>query len=276
MKPFILFFSILLFCLNSNAQTNCTLFTDSNCARACRLYNEADKFYQGSRMCQYYLDSAMRLCPGYAEAWHEFSVPFLKRGDFFTWRKYMDKAVALKPRDYLGTRGWCRFKFLRDYEGALDDLKRYDTITQFNPGQSGDGIYNLYIIMALCERELGNYTEAFYWFSKGIDSIYNAKGIYWIGFYDYVHRAVTRIKMNDYAGALADLEKQRDKNDKYAEAWYYKGVALQLTGRKQEAKSCYEKAKQLYVAGGYHFTDTYCEILDAVYLSDIVKALKNL
>src|SRR5262245_41232077 len=127
-------FMLLLFSqyINGIAQTNCTLFTDSNCARACRLYNEADKFYQGTRICQLYLDSAIRLCPGYAEAWHEFSVPFLKRGDFFTWRKYMDKAVELKPRAWLGTHGWCRFKFLKDYEGALEDLKRYDTLTEFN------------------------------------------------------------------------------------------------------------------------------------------------
>jgi tetratricopeptide (TPR) repeat protein len=274
MKQFITCLFLCCFCLKSMSQTNCTLFTDSNCARACRLYNETDKFGQGTRLCQQYLDSAIRLCPSYAEAWHELSVPYLKRGDFYNWRKYLDEAIRLRPRDYLGTRGWCRFKFLRDYEGALEDLKRYDTITHFYPGQSGDGIYNLYVIMALCERELGHYKESFYWFAKGIDSMYNAKGIYWVGYFDYIHRAVTKMQVKDYAGALDDLEKQMTKYDKYVEAWYYKGMILRATGHEEDAIACFTKAKRLFITDGYHFTDTYCELPDTVYLSDIEEALK--
>jgi tetratricopeptide (TPR) repeat protein len=271
-----IFFLHFLYCtaLAGSAQTNCSLFTDSNCIRACRLYKEADQFVQGSRQCQLYLDSATRLCPTYAEAWRELSVPYLKRGDFVNWRRYMDKAVALQPRAFLGVRGWCRFKFLRDYEGALEDLKRYDTLTAFYPGQSGDGVYQLYIVMALCERELGNHPQALHYFSMGIDSLYKEKGIHWIGFFDYIHRAVTKIQLQDYTGALADLEKQNEKTDKYAEHWYYKGKALVRLGHKAAAMTCFKTAKRLFLTDGYHFKDDYCEMLDTVYLSDIEEAIK--
>src|SRR5882757_3971394 len=164
-------FSVPSLC--SRAQTNCSLFRDSSHIRACRLYNATDSMSQGSRRCQQYLDSAIRICPDYAEAWHEISVPYLKRGDYRNWRKYLDKAVELKPLAYIAVRGWCRFKFLRDYEGALHDLQRADTLSHFQPGQSGDGNYNLYIVMALCEREMGDYPASFRYFALGIDSIRN-------------------------------------------------------------------------------------------------------
>jgi tetratricopeptide (TPR) repeat protein len=221
-------------------------------------------------MSQLYFDSALQLCPGFAEAWREKGVPYLKRGDFLSWRRYIDQAVLLKPRDFLGIRGWCRFKFLKDYEGALEDLKRYDTITQFNPGQSGDGSYHLYIVMALCERELGHYDNALSWFAKGIDSILLHKGAAWIGLYDHLHRAVTKISIKDYAGALADLDKQIARYEKYPEPWYYKAIVFIKTKRFREAVTALEKARLLY---SYRITDPYCEVMDAVYLSDIEEAL---
>src|SRR5690349_3581551 len=112
--------SLMLFSLAAvlwcRSQTNCNVFTDSCQIKACTIYNAADKFPQGSRESQQYYDSAIRACADYGEAWRAFSIPYLKRGDFFTWRKYMDKAVELKPRPFLGIRGWCLFKFLKDYE----------------------------------------------------------------------------------------------------------------------------------------------------------------
>src|SRR5688572_16716596 len=143
----------------SRSQTNCRVFTDSCHIKACLIYNAADTFPQGSRESQRYYDSAIRTCPDYAEAWRAISIPYLKRGDFYTWRKYLDKAVDLKPRLFLGIRGWCLFKFLRDYEGALTDLRRFDTLTGFHPSYSGDGNYHLYNVMAICHRELGNFKQ---------------------------------------------------------------------------------------------------------------------
>jgi tetratricopeptide (TPR) repeat protein len=273
MKKLICLFLLIQYCLVSRAQNNCSVFTDSSFARACRLTREAARFAQGSERSQLLLDSAIRVCPGYAEAWREYGVAYLKRGDYLTWRRYIDQAVLLKPRSFLGIRGWCRFKFLKDYAGALEDLKRFDTITQFNPGQTGDGVYNIYIVMAICERELGNNAGALSWFAKGIDSLLVQKGNYAIGLFDYVHRAVTKIRMNDLNGALKDLEKQIMKYEKFAESWYYKGIVLQRMNRKAEAKECFYKAKQLFLSEGYHFTDPYCEVTDVVYLEDIEEGL---
>ena len=261
--------------LQSTGQTNCSLFTDSNKIKACRFYNASDSLAQGTRACENVLDSALYYWPGYAEAWHEKSVPYLKRGDFLHWRKYVDKAVALKPMEYLGVRAWCRFKFLHDYEGALSDLLQLDTLTQFNPGQSGDGSYDLHIVMALCERESGHYKNAFHYFSIGIDSVLRRKGIEWVGLYDYLHRAVMRMRIKDYTGALSDLDRQIDKYPKFAETYYYRGQVLLLTGHKEEAKMAFDKSKLLFISEGYHLHDPYCEMFDEVCLEDIENALSH-
>lgn len=271
--------SLLLLCLTvmqwCRSQTNCRVFTDSCHIKACLIYNAADSFHQGTRKSQQYYDSAIRICPDYAEAWHEISVPYLKRGDFFTWRKYMDRAVALKPYPYLGTRGWCRWKFLRDYEGALTDLRRFDTLSQFHPSNSGDGTYNLYIVMALCERELGHYPQAFHYFSLGIDSVLAQQGDKWIGFLDYLHRAVTKMRISDYPEALRDLERQIKKYDNFAEIYYYQGLILHLMNLDKDALTSLEKAKSL-AAANHHLSDIYCEMPDEVFMEDIDEAIDRI
>ncbi|HEX6428664.1 MAG TPA: tetratricopeptide repeat protein [Niastella sp.] len=258
------------------SQTNCNVFTDSCHIKACLLYNAADSFGQGTRKSQQYYDSATKVCPDYAEAWHEISVPYLKRGDFFTWRKYLDKAVSLKPQAFLGTRGWCRFKFLRDYEGALSDLQKLDTLTGFTPSYSGDGNYHLYNVMAICERELGNYPTALHYFSLGIDSMLSQKGDAWIGLSDFLHRAITKMRMKDYAGALLDLNRQMKKYDGYAEIYYYQGIIFNAMRRKKEAVASLEKAKALMSTGTHHLSDIYCEMPDEVFMEDIDEVIRRL
>jgi len=257
---------------STSAQTNCRVFTDSAHIKACLLYNKADSFHQGTKASQLLYDSAIRACADYAEAWREISVPYLKRGDFATWRKYIDVAVELRPRDFLGVRGWCRFKFLKDYEGALADLKRLDTISEFHPLSSGDGNYHLYIIMAFCERALGNYPMAMHYFALGIDSVVAQKGAAWTGSMDYLHRAVTKFQLKDYTGALEDIDRQLKKYDNFAEIYYYQALILHALHRDKEVAPLLQKAKTL-VTTSHHLSDIYCEMPDQVFIEDIEEAI---
>jgi tetratricopeptide (TPR) repeat protein len=269
---------LLYFCLiglTSKGQQNCSIYTDSVCNLACRLSNLAGTFPQGSRSSQEYFDSAIRLCPDMADAWREISVPYLKRGDFATWRKYIDKAVALQPGRVLDIRGWCRFKFLRDYEGALEDLRRFDSLSHFLSKHTGDGTYSLNVVMALCERELGNYSNASLYFSKGIDSIFYTKGKDFIGLFDFLHRAVLKLRQQDYTGALSDLDQQEKLCRNYVETSYYKGMAYRSLGKHKLAKQQFKNAARLYKEG-FHLSDVYCEMLDAVYPSDVDEALAKI
>lgn len=272
MKNIYLILYCCFICTISKAQINCDIYTDSACNAACKLLTLEGNYYQGSRISQQLLDSAIRLCPTMAQAWREISVPYLKRGDFATWRRYLDKAVELQPARTLDVRGWCRFKFLRDYEGALEDLKRFDTLSNFMYKHTGDGTYSLYVVMALCERELGNYNAASYYFAKGIDSIFYTKGKDFIGLFDFLHRAVMKIRQQDYTGALADLEQEEKLCKNYVETAYYKGIVYRSLGKHTLAREQFARAGRLFKEG-FHLSDVYCEMHDAVYPSDIEEAL---
>ena len=62
----------------------------------------------------------------------------------------MNKAVALDPKEHLPYRGWCRYQFFRDYEGAIQDIERLDSLSKYDIGYSVNAEYHLHIARALC------------------------------------------------------------------------------------------------------------------------------
>lgn len=268
MKKFLLTIVITGYIIRLNAQTNCLVFKDAAHIKACELYNEAINHPQGSKESQQLFIQSINSCPTYAPSLHEMSVPYLKRGDFHTWKILIDKAVNADPEGYLGTRGWCYFKFLRDYPNALKDLKRLCDLKKGQPGYSGDGDYNLLIVMGLCEREMGNYKQAISYFDQGIKSR--------PGLYDYLHRGVTKLRMGDYKGAMADIEKEIAIYKKLADAYYYVGMIQKHLEDNSLARLNFNRAKDLFTKTGYHLNDPYCELQDQVYLSDIEQQLQKL
>jgi tetratricopeptide (TPR) repeat protein len=64
-----------------------------------------------------------------SDVWMEKSVSLNKAGDFNKGFEYLDKAVQLEPKKHLGYRGWIRLRKLRDYDKALIDFDRLDSLT---------------------------------------------------------------------------------------------------------------------------------------------------
>lgn len=157
---------ILFSAIPSIGQPNCSVY-EGDCKKACELFLNTP--YQGKWESQKLYDSAIALCPDFSFAHHERSVACLKNGEFIQWREYMDQAVELNPKMFLGNRGWCRFKFLHDYKGALEDLHALQKLNGGFLGWSGDGDYDLRIVMALCYRELGNIEHALKLFENYFD-----------------------------------------------------------------------------------------------------------
>ena len=98
MKIQYLLLPLLLHPLVNHAQINCNVYKwagDTVCFRACQLYETAGYTWQGTRFSQMLYDSVIAICPSFDMAYMEKAVPYLKRGDFVTWRIWIDKAVAL-------------------------------------------------------------------------------------------------------------------------------------------------------------------------------------
>lgn len=254
------------------AQINCNTYLwagDSTAYKACRLYQYSHNFPQGSRFSQMLCDSVLAMCPSFDAAYMGKAVPYLKRGDFITWRRLIDKAVALNPKEHLGYRAWCRYQFLRDYSGALEDLTELEKIKQPNIGYSANGDYHLMIAKALCYKGLGAKEKAIATIEKQL----RTPG-YEPGYYDYLHLGVLKIEMGNPQEAIPVLEKELALSVRFAETHYYLAQAYKLLGDRAEMTRHLLEAQTLYKQWQRR-QDPYDHPADKIYASDIDYALEH-
>ncbi len=255
------------------AQPNCEVYPPGTpCRKACDYSYKAIEEAQGSRLSQLYFDSAILVCPTFAYAWFEKSVPYLKRGDYETWWALLDKAVELEPNQYLGYRAGCLMPTLKDHKGVVRDLERLDKIRKGGPlGSNPGGDYDLRIVLAISKRELGDYAGSLLEFDK---AIHEAEKKNWIGSYDYLHRGVTYLQLKNYTAALADFEKQLTVYKQLADTYYYMGLVFEAQGHPSKAKEYFQLAYEKYTSTGFHRNDPYSVIPDQVFLADIERKRK--
>ncbi|QNL51946.1 hypothetical protein H8S90_10410 [Olivibacter sp. SDN3] len=242
---------------------------ENNCNLAEELYAHHGR--QGSYLSQKLLDSSINLCPSYADAHHEISVPYLKRGDYSSWLKYLGRAVELEPEQYLGIQAWCKVKFLHDYRGALDDFLRLDSLNPVRKRIIADN--DMYSWMALCAAGLGDMTGALAYIDSSINTAIRDNGEEWVGMFDFFYRGNIKMALEDYIGAISDFDKQLKLSSNLIDAYYYKGTAYLKLGKSKEAKESFNQAKLLHAADGYHIEDPYVEMPWRVYTEEIESVL---
>lgn len=252
------------------SQPNCEIYRSSNepCYTACLLSIRATG-PQGSRQSQKDFDTAIELCPSFDYAYFEKSIPYLKRGEFATWKKLIDKAVELNPIAHLGYRGWCKYQFLRDYRGSLTDLEKLKSVMGDDIGYSMNGDYHLEIVRALCHKGIGDKQRA-------IDIIENqlSKPEYSPMSYDYLHLGIIKMEVGDVGGAIESLNKSIKFSEYLPDNYYYLGLLYKNQGKIAKSKDNLEKARAYYQKGYKRF-DPYTHPMDQVFLSEIERELEN-
>lgn len=270
--PYILF--VLLFVSNElTAQTNCNVYKyrgDDTCYMACKTAIKADQFAEGSQESQIFLSRSIDQCENMDYAYYKKSIPFLKTGDFVEWRRLIDKAVKVNPAVYLGYRAWCRFNFLRDFDGALDDINQLDEMYKGDIGYAESGVYHLNVIKAICYKEKGQTTKAIKLMEAQIYSI-----DYLPGYYDYLHLGVMKLEAQDFEGAEKTLQMQIDHNDYIAETYFFLALAKQGLGKTYESLNLLETALDKYKKGERRYSP-YTTPIDKIYLIDIENELARL
>lgn len=259
-----------------NAQPNCNVYykVGSPCRLACEHINDALQYPQGSWQSQQGLDSLLLICPQFAYAWSQKSVPYLKRGDFANWRLYLDKAVALDPKVYLGYRAGCCFDNVKDYQQALSDIIELEHLLNSKYlGSNPSGDLNLQIIKALCYRELGAIDSSLATFKL---ALLIAEANNTIGSFDYFYWGATLYKQNKLTEAEELFNKQIKAYPNLAYTYYYLACIQELKNNKTQAKIFLNIAKEKYLAGNT-FTEPYdINFPDQIYLRDIQKKLAAL
>ena len=259
---------LLLFGNMPAAQPNCNAYlydSDTLQYKACKLVENIDeRHHQFTRAFQEAYDAALKICPWFAYAYKEKAVAFLKSGDFLTWKKLIDKAVALEPAHYLGYRGWCRLQFFRDYSGAIDDIERLDSLVPYDIGYSVNSDYHLNFARAFCYIALGQKQKAV----EIMETQIHTKG-YPVLVYDYYQLGIAYLQTADTINAVKNFERQSDLNE-IADNAYYRCKIYKA----QNNPAAYQKYKTLALAlydRRRVLSDPYTEPFNKVYRSVIEK-----
>jgi len=265
---FIIFWSII-FIQNISTAQNCNVFLyqkDTLQYEACLIAEDAYQYYQYSREYQEILDKAIEKCPHFSFAYRNKSTAYLKSGDFITWKYLIDKAVEYDFRENIGYRGWCKFQFFRDYQGAIEDIEALEAVSKGNIGYSAGGQYHLKVAKALCYKQLGDIDKAI-----SIMEQYMIDSTNQISVFDHLHLGVMYLETGTYDKAITQLNLQSKQND-LAENQYYLALCHQKMGITDLFTTHITKAKEMYLRNQkmiFHYT----EPIDRIYLKEMDKAL---
>ena len=205
--------------------------------------------------------------PDYSDAFFERSVPFNKRGEYHTGFYYLNKAVDLEPKKHLGYRGYMKLRFLRDYEGALKDLDRLDSLTpKVVDAPWGE---NIDFLRGECHYGLGNYAKALEYFNLSVEN----QGADWADIQTIVYQGLCYYELANYANAKASFEDALSQYDKTPEAHFGLGRTLLQMGDTINARKALNATK---VNIALKRDDHYKEFLNEIYLVDIQKQLDNI
>jgi len=264
MKYFCFTFMII-FCWKAKAQPNCKAYLyqgDTLKYEACLVAEKRAGYYQFTREYQEALDEALAIDSTFAYAYKVKSTAYLKSGDFITWKALIDKAVKYDHEGELFYRGWCRYQFFRDFEGAIADIELLDSLVDYDIGFGQNGDYHLEITRALCYKAIGQPEKAISIIEKKLsDSTYFASP------YDYLHLGVLYLEKGAHDKAIAALKRQESEND-LAENRYYIALAYREKDQLDLSRANLEMAKKLYLDRSRMF-EPYTEHMDKIYLKEI-------
>lgn len=251
----------------SYGQGNCNIY-EGLCKEACELSYKA-KIGQGSRQSQVLFDQCIELCPTFAYAYFEKSVPYLKQGLFKEWKALMDKAVQY-DQNYLLNRGCNQIQFIRNYEQGVKDLNKLVELRKsIEIGFSPSGEYHAQLLRAICYQKLGDLDRAI----ELIKELINSKN-YSQSPYDYFHFGIIQFEAGNMSEAKKAFEKQNEYEEK-AENYFYLSKIFQKMGESNKQKEFLKKAKEAY-KNGLIMTNNYYHYIDKIFESDINDELQNL
>jgi len=246
-----------------NSQPNCLVFEKGDCRTACELAVEASNF-QGAKHSQEMFDEAIQLCPSFAYAYYEKSVPYLKHGLILEWKELIDKAVEYDPHNYLLNRGCNQIQFFKNYEAGLKDLDRlYELMGRFEIGHTNSGEYDVQLIRAIACRKIGDVEKSIEIIEELLDS-----DQYFQNMYDYFHIGITYLEANLLEKAEAAFVKQIEYNE-FAEIYYYYSIVFQKLNQNNMAIEMLSRGIELYKKD-IIMKNNYYHHLDKVFYSELV------
>ncbi|WP_298424069.1 hypothetical protein [uncultured Kordia sp.] len=191
--------------------------------------------YQGTSESVNGFAKAVELDSTHAESWRELSIPFLKRGIPYEWKKYIDKAVELDPVTWQGYRGYNYLWFYRDYKSAIADFDATDTLTpNFIDAPQG---HSVDYWRGVAYLGLKDYKNCIAYFDKHIQKEIDETGEDWVEHEAFLYRGIAHyeagklthnlaVETKNDVLALQDFNTLLKYNSDFADVKYFKASLL--------------------------------------------------
>ncbi len=197
----------------------------------------------------------------------EYSVHLNKAGDFENGFKYLNKAVELDPKLHLGYRGWIRLRKIRDFDKALEDFDRLDSLTpNFVDAPWGEDID---FLRGECFFGKKEYQRAIELFNRSIKN--QKEG--WADIQSFVYLGLCEYELGNYEKAISEFQRALNQSEYVPESFFGMAKAYQKLGQIEKAKENLSKAESNI---HYKRDDIYNEFLNEIYMSEIHEFKQNM
>lgn len=222
---------------------------------------------QGLYLSQTMFDILIFQNPNYSDAYFEKSVAFNKRGEYAKGFELLDKAVKLDPKLHLGYRGWMKLRKLRDFDNALNDFNKLDSLTpNFIDAPWGE---NIDFLRGECYFGKKKYKKAIEAFNLNIKN--NKED--WVDIHTFVYLGLSEYELGNYEKAISEFERALKQSKYTTESFFGISKAYYKLGNIDKAKeNILEAEKNIH----YKRDDFYNEFLNEIYLSEILEFKEQL
>ena len=235
------------------------------------LWDSLSAYPQLTMQSDLYYRLILEKYPNTHEAYMSRSVAYNKTGEHSTGFSLLNKAVELAPTLNLGYRAFVKLYMMHDYEGALQDCLRLDSLTSYaKPGVWGE---DMDMVIGLCYLQLNDYQKARVRFTNSINTVTQESGKAWISPRVFLYLAITLMKEQAYKQAIQVLDELVQMNPDFSEAYYYKAQCYSSIKDSKNAEKTIEKCKQVFEKYGAE-KNAYFELPYQIYpsmLSDLSK-----
>lgn len=263
------FFSILLLGLASCSNNNWYKkeFTpDEKVTLAKSLLGGVGLYYQGTVPQQFLMEEALSFDSTNADIWREFGTAPVKRGLAVNMQYFYGQAVKYNPKEWQGWRGYLYLYFYRDFKRAIKDFNTVDSLLGLMGNSQGQ---NHDYMRGIANYGLGNYDDALLSLNKYINTEIATNSEDWVDVYAILYRAYTFRKLNKPSSALEDISMLLRLYPNLADAHFLKAEILYSQNYFDDALKSTQLAKKNFLLGYYH-KRPYIEVLEQIYLFDIV------
>lgn len=210
------------------------------------LVDSARQYSYNSPEWQNYIDMGLAEDSTIAYLWQQKAMPLFKQGKYEVGMKYLDKAVHYDRAGYLGYRAFIKTIFAKTYEAALLDLE--DCVREEGNIHVMDHTYRFY--MALCYLQLNDYVRAEELLKLELDEMAERWGEDAVHHLELFYYAITKYEQQNYKETVEQFDKLLKIYPQFAEAHYYKAIALGYLGEYDRAVALIDTARK-YRDEGY-------------------------